>query len=712
MTPSPDELLAALDPEQRDVAANPRGPMCVLAGAGTGKTRAITHRIAFGVASGVYQPQQVLAVTFTARAAGEMRTRLRGLGAPGVQARTFHAAALRQLHYFWPRTIGGAAPEILPHKASVVAEAAARLRLQLDRPALRDLASEVEWAKVSLLTPDSYATAARRAGREPAGIDVTTVARLLQVYEDLKVDRGVIDFEDVLLITAGILAEHPDVAAEVRGQYRTFVVDEYQDVNAVQQRLLDLWVGDRDDVCVVGDPAQTIYSFTGATPEHLLGFTSRWPGARTVTLVRNYRSTPQIVSLANTVLKAQGRAGASPRSLVQLQAQRDAGPRPVLERHDDDQAEAREVASAIKARIARGVPASEIAVLFRTNGQSEALESALAEADVPYLVRGGERFFSRREVRDAVVLLRGQARADDGSVPLGRLARDVLSGAGWSPEPPRAGGATRERWESLQALVSLADDLAATNPQARLPELVADLAERASAQHAPTVQGVTLASLHSAKGLEWDVVHLVGCSDGLLPISMAEGPEAIEEERRLFYVGVTRARRELALSWAASRNVGGRGSRRPSRFLDDAVAILGEGARSAPRGGRGSGGRAKAAKVTGPVRCRTCGTELESAAERKVGRCTGCPPSYDEATFESLRTWRRLVAAEASVPAYVVFTDATLTAIAERRPRDLGALAGVSGVGARKLELYGTPVLKILEGADPDEIATAATESV
>ena len=291
--PGADAVLDALDPEQREVAAHPSGPMCVLAGAGTGKTRAITHRIAYGVLSGVHQPQRVLAVTFTARAAGEMRTRLRDLGVGGVQARTFHAASLRQLHYFWPQAIGGAAPEVMPHKASAVAEAGARLRLRLDGPAVRDLASEIEWSKVSLLTPESYAAAATARRREPpAGLDATAMARLVAAYEEVKTERGVIDFEDVLLLMVGILREHDEVARAVRSQYRHFVVDEYQDVNRLQQTLLDLWLGERRDICVVGDPAQTIYSFTGASPEHLLGFRTRHPEARTVELVRNYRSTP------------------------------------------------------------------------------------------------------------------------------------------------------------------------------------------------------------------------------------------------------------------------------------------------------------------------------------------------------------------------------------------------------------------------------------
>jgi len=705
--PSADEVLAALDPEQREVAAQPLGPMCVLAGAGTGKTRAITHRIAYGSLSGAYQPQRVLAVTFTARAAGEMRTRLRDLGVGGVQARTFHAAALRQLHYFWPQAVGGAAPEVMAQKAAAVAQAAASLRLDLarDRTAIRDLAAEVEWAKVSMLTPETYAAGARAARREPPGLDATAMARLLEAYEQVKTQRGVIDFEDVLLLTVGILDEREDIARTVRGQYRHFVVDEYQDVNTLQQRLLDLWVGERDDLCVVGDPAQTIYSFTGATPQHLLEFARRRPSAAVVRLVRNYRSTPQVVQLANLVVR--GPSGGMRSNAVTLQSQSPDGPAPVLSSHPDDPAEAAAVATEVAARIAEGVPASQIAVLFRTNGQSEAFESALAERDVPYLVRGGERFFARKEVRDAVLLLRGAARSDDASTPLPDLVRDILLGAGWTREAPASGGAQRERWESLAALAGLVDDLVATTPAARLPDFVRELDERAAAQHAPSVQGVTLASLHAAKGLEWDVVFLAGCSDGYLPIMMAETPEAIEEERRLLYVGVTRARRELRLSWAGARTPGARASRRPSRFLDAAAPVLGEGARSQPKGpsrvGRGGSGKGPT-RPTLPAHCRACGTELTSAAQRKTGRCDDCPPTYSEATFEKLRTWRLEVARSAGVPAYVVFTDATLTAIAEREPATDGELAQVSGVGVRKLGLYGAQVLALIDGAEVAEV--------
>ncbi|MFC7406265.1 ATP-dependent DNA helicase UvrD2 [Georgenia alba] len=672
-TRSTDELLDALDEDQRAVAERLTGPLCVLAGAGTGKTRAITYRIAHGVLTGTYNPQTVLAVTFTARAAGEMRSRLRDLGVGGVQARTFHAAALRQLSYFWPQVVGGGLPRIAEHKASLVAEASGRLGLGADRTTIRDLSGEVEWAKVSMVTADDYAARAARSGREAVGgHDHATIARLLSVYEDVKNERGVIDFEDVLLLLVGILLERDDVAAQVRGQYRHFVVDEYQDVSPLQQRLLDLWLGERRELCVVGDVSQTIYSFTGATPRFLTEFTRRFQEAPVVRLVRDYRSTPQVVDLANKVLARAGRQRDS--AAVELVAQRPSSVAVRLEVYDDDLAEARAVADRVAALEKDGVPLNEIAVLYRTNGQSEVLEQALADAGIAYLVRGGERFFARREVKEAIAMLRAAVRSS-ADQPVGEAVRDVLSSVGWSVTPPAARGATRERWESLNSLVNLADDLHATRG-AGMGELVAELDERAAAQHAPTVAGVTLASLHAAKGLEWDAVFLVGVCEGLLPISLAETDQAIAEERRLLYVGVTRAREHLQLSYARARTVGGRASRKRSRFLDGIWPDDGAAAR------RGGVSRRAAA------RARTEAFLEENPADAEL--------------YERLRAWRGEVARAISKPAYTVLHDTTLQAIATAKPKDLRQLALLRGIGATKLEAYGGQVLAVVRGDEVD----------
>ncbi|MFD5767506.1 ATP-dependent DNA helicase UvrD2 [Streptomyces sp. NPDC127049] len=717
-----DAVLDGLDPEQREVATALRGPVCVLAGAGTGKTRAITHRIAYGVRAGVLQPASVLAVTFTNRAAGEMRGRLRQLGAGGVQARTFHSAALRQLQFFWPKAIGGPLPRLVERKVQLVAEAAARCRVRLDRNELRDVTAEIEWAKVTQTVPADYPAAVARTRRD-APRDPAEIGQLYAMYEQLKGERSVIDFEDVLLLTVGILQDRHDIAEQIRSQYQHFVVDEYQDVSPLQQRLLELWLGERDSLCVVGDASQTIYSFTGATPDHLLDFRARHPQATVVKLVRDYRSTPQVVHLANGLLdQARGRAA---EHRLELVSQRERGPEPVYTEYGDEPAEAEGTARRVRDLIAAGVPAGEIAVLYRINAQSEVYEQALADAGVPYQLRGAERFFERQEVREAGAALRGAARFGandtllDGAEDLPAQVRAVLSGHGWSSRPPAGSGAVRDRWESLAALARLADDFASAHPGATLSDLVAELDERAAAQHAPTVQGVTLASLHAAKGLEWDAVFLVGLTDGMLPITYAKTDEQIEEERRLLYVGVTRARVHLTLSWALSRSPGGRPSRVPSRFLKGLRP--GSGSRGTgygaagggiERGGSGPAGEGARRRPRGPVRCRVCGTTLTEAGAMKLLRCEDCPSDMDEGLYERLRDWRADRARELGQPAYCVFTDKTLMAIAERVPGSGGELAVIAGVGARKLDRFGADVLAICAGEDPGGEGAAEPEDV
>ncbi|RKN09005.1 ATP-dependent DNA helicase UvrD2 [Streptomyces radicis] len=723
---SADAVLEGLDPEQRAVATTLQGPVCVLAGAGTGKTRAITHRIAYGVRAGVFQPSTVLAVTFTARAAGEMRGRLRQLGAGGVQTRTFHAAALRQLQYFWPKAVGGEPPRLMERKVALVAEAAARGRLRLERPELRDVISEIEWAKVTQTVPEDYPAVVAKSDREPPR-DPAETARIYATYEQLKRDRGAIDFEDVLLLTVGILADRPDIAEVVRGQYQHFTVDEYQDVSPLQQRLLQQWLGERDSLCVVGDASQTIYSFTGATPDHLLDFRTRHPHATMVKLVRDYRSTPQVVHLANGLLgQARGRAA---EHRLELISQRQPGPEPVFAEHPDEPAEAEATAKRIRELIApvaeggAGIPASEIAVLFRVNAQSEIYEQALADAGVPYQLRGAERFFDRPEIRQAGLALRGAARAggndealDDADGLAGQVGA-VLATTGWTPEPPAGSGAVRDRWESLRSLVTLAEDFGRARPDAGLREFVAELDERAAAQHAPTVEGVTLASLHAAKGLEWDAVFLVGLTDGMMPITHAKTPEQVEEERRLLYVGVTRARLRLTLSWAVARSPGGRATRRPTRFLDGLRPGSGAAGARGGQGGaggveRGSGSRGR--KPRGPVKCRVCDKTLTEATEVKLRRCEDCPSSMDEELYERLREWRLDRARELGRPAYAVFTDVTLMAIAETVPGSEGELSRISGVGAHKLRQFGPDVLALCAGEPlpqaPEETSEESAE--
>jgi ATP-dependent DNA helicase UvrD/PcrA len=689
-------VLAGLDDEQRAAVTAPAGPVCILAGAGTGKTRAITHRIAHRVLAGEIAARHVLAVTFTARAAAELRSRLAVLGVEGVQARTFHAAALRQVRFFAPRLLSGRAlPELIESKARLVTLAAARAGLRADRTTARDLAAEIEWAKSSLVEPGEYEIAATKAGRDTP-FEPAKVGEVFAAYEQVKRSNGAMDFEDLLRAAVWAVEDHPDVAEQVRAQYRHFTVDEYQDVNPLQQRLLDAWLGGRTDLTVVGDASQTIYSFTGASSIHLLEFPRRLRGAMVIRLVRDYRSTPQVVGLANAIIRQA--KGAEARLRLELQGQRPAGAEPEIRVFPDEPAEAAAVAARCAELVGAGTPAREIAVLFRTNAQSEAYEEALAEAGVPTVVQGAERFFERAEVRQAMVTLRGAAKSTPPETPVPDAVVLALEAVGWRPDEPPSGGAARERWEALQALVTLTGEI----PAGSLEEFCAELTRRAAIQHAPTVDGVTLASLHSAKGLEWDAVFLVGLAEGTLPTTYAKTPDALEEERRLLYVGITRARQWLWLSYASARSPGGR-QRRPSRFLPTA-----EPTRSATRPKERTAGR------TVLVSCRVCGAALLSGADRKLGRCADCPSSLDEELFERLRDWRLRVAAAAQVPAYVVFTDATLTALAERKPARTEDLIQIAGIGPRKLSLYGEAVLALVGGAAVDDVEpkkTSTTES-
>jgi DNA helicase-2/ATP-dependent DNA helicase PcrA len=581
------DALEGLDEHQLEAARALRGPVCVLAGAGTGKTRVITRRIAHGVDTGAYSPQRVMAVTFTAKAAGEMRGRLRALGVSGVSARTFHAAALAQVNYFWPTLAADQAPSIIDNKVRMLAHAADGIGLSPDTATLRDVASQIEWRKVTMRSIEQYAVA------RPDGVGrlrVDQVVDLQRAYEKLKDERRQMDFEDVLLTCAGMIEAEPRVAAAVHEQYRHFTVDEYQDVSPLQNRLLELWLGDRRDLCVVGDASQTIYSFTGADARYLLEFERTHEDARVVRLERNYRSTGPVLAVANDLMR--GRAGA-----LELVAAREGdAPIPVVRAYDDDEAEAAGVAAAVAATIAGGTDPETIAILYRSHAQSAVVLNALAAQGIAATVLGGRKFFDLPEVRQALMALRAASVAP---VETGFLAtvRDVLRGVGLTDEPPQAGGALRDGWEARAALLRLAEE---APPGTNLRSFTDDLQARARDQHEPATRTVTLSTLHAAKGLEWDHVFLIGVSEGLLPISYATTFDAVDEERRLAYVGVTRAARSLSMSWARGR---GRADREPSRFLREIGSGSLRSGDGLPRPA-GSSRRAGAANGTGSATAR------------------------------------------------------------------------------------------------------------
>ncbi|AZA10896.1 ATP-dependent DNA helicase UvrD2 [Corynebacterium gerontici] len=673
--------LSQLDPDQRTAAEAPRGPVAILAGAGTGKTRTITYRIAHMCDQGLTTPQRTMAVTFTNRAANEMRHRLALMGIGGVQTRTFHSAAMKQVGYFWPQVAGSMPWKLLDNKFPLVARAMRTVGVDSSTEMVRDVLSEVEWAKSALVTPQRYVEAA--ATRETP-VAKEKIAEVYRRYEQSKAtsEGMLLDFDDLIIQATGAIEHSPAIAEEFRSQYRTFVVDEYQDVTPLQQRLLDAWLGDRDDLTVVGDANQTIYSFTGATPEYLLDFSRKYRDAVVVKLQRDYRSTKEITDLANDVIsRAKGRAAGT---RLELRGMRPSiEHRPTFEEYPDAPAEARAVAAKVRELINEGVPAKEIAVLYRINALSEQFEQAFHDAGISYEVRGGTSFFHRREIKEALsVLAKAAQRPEVSDEPLGPLLRHLLRGVGLVDEEP-TGAQARERWQSLKALFELAEELSRATPGLDLQGLLHKLKERADAQHPPASNRVTLTSLHSAKGLEWDVVFLVGLYEGMMPIrqAIAAGEEAIEEERRLFYVGVTRARERLYCSWTLARQEGGKASRKRTRFLDGIAAPT---TASVPP-------RSQRRKT-----CKECGSVLLSAQAIILGRCEDCPGG-NEALFEALRTWRREVAAEIQKPAFVIFSDATLRAIAEKEPQDATALASISGVGEVKLERFGSELLSIIE---------------
>ena len=544
-----DEILAALDPDQRAVALASRGPVCVIAGAGTGKTRAITHRIAYAAAIGTMDPQKVLALTFTAKAAGEMRARLRSLGVPTVAARTIHSAALKQLLYFWPSVFGGRTPDLMTTKTGFLTEAINRAGLSdsvraTNRELMRDIASEIEWAKVSQVAPSDYVDEISKRMQKPRVLPEQMV-QIYTAYESIKKQELAIDFEDVLLLCAAMLEEEREVRERVQDQYRYFTIDEYQDVSPIQQRLINAWLGKRNDICVVGDPAQTIYSFAGATPVFLNTFTQRFPDAEVIRLSTGYRSTPEITFAANALL----RHGAMGQELV---AQNEHGTQPSVVGYSDEAAEVNGVLSEITDLLSAGTPPHEVAILARTNSQLKSVERAMQKVNLPYQVRSTERFFDRREVRDflsevrkaSVIPAQGQGWIDE----LRTLAQPYLTG---------------EAIDGIAALLHLArelDDDDNFTPKT-LRGYLREVEDRVQQNNPPTMPVVTLATLHAAKGLEWERVFLIGASEGQLPVSDA----SIDEERRLFYVGITRAKADLHISYRKS----------PSPFLRESGLLAG-----------------------------------------------------------------------------------------------------------------------------------------
>jgi DNA helicase-2/ATP-dependent DNA helicase PcrA len=664
-----ERILTGLNEAQREAVTMVSGPLAIVAGAGSGKTRVVSHRAAYAVATGVVPERQILLVTFTEKAASEMAERVRGLGLARVTARTFHSAALAQLRYFWPtRHEGAPLPEVMADKWRIVSPLARALPGGYRFTPSRDLMDEIEWAKSRRLTPRTYE---QDSGDRQPPIPMNLFVRLFRDYERGKGRRGLIDFDDILVLTVDLLGADADAAQTVRSRYSWFTVDEYQDTTPLQAQLLELWLGDRRDLCVVGDEDQTIYTFAGATPEHLQGFAARHPGARVIDLLQNYRSSPQVLSLANRLLASAGGA-------KQLVATLPDGPEPIIRACGDGDAEVAFVVERVRELLADGVPAREIAVLVRLNAQVEPFEAAFTRSRLPYQVRG-QRFFERREVRTAVRALERlpEELAGKNLVAAARGAwRDQL---GFDPDEEPEGREARERQAALSTLLAIVTELAGPDDGgspggASRDAVLSELASRTEGEAQSDADGVELLTLHRAKGLEWDAVFIPSLEEGLLPVSQAgDDEEALAEERRLLYVGITRARRHLALSWARQRlsATGRPQSRTMSRFL------------------RPLGGAAQRSSVVRAGR---------AARSTGGGGTTHRHDGADVALVDALKAWRRQRSVEDGVPAYVVATDATLAAIVERRPASEAELLSVPGIGPAKVAKYGEAILAVVRG--------------
>jgi len=535
------QILAELDPDQLAVVTAIKGPVCVIAGAGTGKTRVITNRIAYAINAGVTDPTKVLALTFTAKAAGEMRARLRVLGISNAAARTFHSAALKQLLYFWPYAFGGQFPSLLTTKSGFISQAITRAEVAIPAQvnALREIASEIEWAKVLEISPADYQERAIESSRlvklpnsKTQSENLSMIAQVYEAYESLKKQERTLDFEDVLLLTVGMLEEDRGVRERVRDQYRYFTVDEYQDVSPLQQRLLNLWLGNREELCVVGDAAQTIYSFAGATSNFLLNFQNRFPNAQVFRLSRGYRSTPEIINSANRILR---QANLISDHGIELQSANEHGDKPMVNGFNTSADEISYVVGEVAKEIAKGTDTSEIAILARTNAQLDQVKSALNNLKIASQIKSGERFFDRVDVRDAMRVIRSASVLPS---EIGDWYADLVSVL-------RPFGDADYVTAFLRLAKSIQEN-GGTNMRAFLREIE----DRAEQNNPPTLPGITLATLHAAKGLEWNHLFLIGVSDGVLPMG-----NDLNEERRLFYVGVTRAKQRIQITYAGKPSV-------------------------------------------------------------------------------------------------------------------------------------------------------------
>jgi DNA helicase-2/ATP-dependent DNA helicase PcrA len=569
---TPDRILAGCDDAQVEAITTPAAPLLVVAAAGAGKTRVLTRRIAWRVVVGGIAPERALALTFTRKAAHELRTRLSGIGLSSpVPAGTFHAVALSELRRRALDT-GRAMPVVADDPLRLLDPIAPRApgERRARREVLRRYATEIAWAKARRLTPEAYPRSARAVGRSPA-LDLEEIAEVYTRYEITKRKKRVLDVDDLLERLTEEIANDPDFAAASRWRFSHLFVDELQDANPAQLALLDSWIGPGEDVFAVGDARQSIYGWNGADPEALERFAATRPGTRTIALTTNYRSTQAVVAAAAAVLGAE-----------EIRAARtDEGPVPTVLSYPDGASEATGVAQAIALLRQSGLDLSDFAVLARTNRQLEEVANACTAAGIALHVTSARPFLERPTVSR---LLRPIARSfDPGSFTdwIRSLQRRAIATDAGEGAPTHPSG---EDDEAL--LLEFAEEYGALDPAPTGDGFLRFLRESADdLSRGSGSSGVDLLTFHRAKGLEWTAVFVIGLEDGYVPLAHASTAAQRAEEQRLLYVAMTRAREILVCSWAMTRTMRDRSvDRSPSPFLLPVEVAIGRQRRTSRTG--------------------------------------------------------------------------------------------------------------------------------
>jgi len=648
-----DNLLLGLDESQLHAVTVEASPLAIIAGAGSGKTRVLTRRIAWRAMKGKEDPRRVLALTFTRKAAGELRSRLSRLGLRDqIAAGTFHSVAYSQLRIYW-QDRGIKEPTLLTNKISFVTNLLPRDKRSTDT---LDIVTEIEWAKARRISPETYFSEAEKHGRTPP-LGLQEVSNIFKSYEELKAERNFLDFDDLLSDCAKIIRSDRSFGEAQKWRFRNFYVDEFQDVNPLQFSLLAAWLDGRPTLCVVGDPNQAIYAWNGAEADHLVRFEEHFRDSTVVSLNKNYRSTPQIVETASCLLENSG-----------ITAVRGGGLKPSIANYSDEELEAEGIAKKVNEIHTSGQKWSDQAILVRTNAQTEIFTNALRKEGVPVKTVAGSGLLDRKDIKIVI------SELTNSNSPLIQKINDLDTTGGEGPST--SGGdetaTDTERTVALAELRRLAEEYLALDPAAKSNSFVLWLKSQSQNLYEINDDAVEISTFHRSKGLEWPVVHVAGLEQGLVPIAHAKDSNAVAEERRLLYVALTRAKDRILCSWANNRHFSGnKRTRDPSPWLFNIERAI--------------------QNLEKPLTQKEQITKVKSARRKKTKNHL---PETQQ--VRELKEWRLSVSRAADVPAFVIFNDETLLNLLEVKPTNLDELLKIKGIGPVKAERYGKEILDLV----------------